>query len=204
MGVRSLGLVCFLVSFCQAADDTYSRVRAAQEASIEKQRASTRKQEIAAGARNSFLVPALVSPPADAAASFEIACERPPEEDIRALVDQGARQSGLDTALVRAVVRRESAYNPCATSVKGAQGLMQLMPPVQTQFGVSDPYDPRQNISAGTRILKQLLDSYGGDLSKALGAYNAGPARVDQFGGAPPFPETMQYVSGILGELDKK
>ena len=108
------------------------------------------------------------------------------------------------TDLVRAVVRKESAYNPCATSIKGAQGLMQLMPSVQAQFGVTDPYDPKQNISAGTRLLKQLLDTYGGDLPKALGAYNAGTTRVDQFGGVPPFPETMRYVTGILGDLDKK
>ena len=78
---------------------------------------------------------------------------------------------------------------------------MQLMPSVQTQFGVTNPYDPRQNVEAGTHLLKQLLDQYGGDLPRALGAYNAGSARVDQYGGVPPFPETMNYVSGILLEI---
>jgi soluble lytic murein transglycosylase-like protein len=81
--------------------------------------------------------------------------------------------------------------------------LMQLMPSVQQQFGVTDPYDPKQNVSAGTRLLKQLLDQFGGDLPGALGAYNAGPARVEQYGGVPPFPETMGYVKGILSEIGK-
>jgi soluble lytic murein transglycosylase-like protein len=122
---------------------------------------------------------------------------------IRDIVDEGARQSGLDASLVRAVVRKESGYNPCATSSKGAQGLMQLMPAVQTQFGVTNPYDPQQNVTAGTRLLKQLLDQYGGDLARALGAYNAGPARVDQFGGVPPFPETIHYVDSIMNDVRK-
>ena len=113
-------------------------------------------------------------------------------------------EHGLDTALVRAVVRRESAYDPCATSIKGAQGLMQLMPSVQMQFGVTDPYDPKQNVAAGTRLLKQLLEQYGGDLPRALGAYNAGSAQVEKWGGVPPIPETRQYVEGILSDLSGK
>jgi Predicted soluble lytic transglycosylase fused to an ABC-type amino acid-binding protein len=87
---------------------------------------------------------------------------------------------------------------------KGAQGLMQLMPSVQQQFGVTDPYDPKQNVSAGTRLLKQLLGQFGGDVPLALGAYNAGAGRVEQYGGVPPFPETVGYVSGILSDMGKK
>jgi len=116
-------------------------------------------------------------------------------------VGDGARQSGLDASLVRAVVRKESDYDSCATSVKGAQALLQLMQPAQTQFGVTDPHDPRQNISAGTKLLKQLLEQYGGDLSRALGAYNAGPAQVEKWGGVPQIPETRQYVGDILSDL---
>ena len=78
------------------------------------------------------------------------------------------------------------------------------MPSVQMQFGVTNPYDPRQNVDAGTRLLKQLIDQYGGDLTRALGAYNAGPARIEQFGGVPPYPETLNYVSGILDDLTPK
>ena len=182
------------MSVCNGSDTTYTAARAAQEASVAKQRASIRAQQTAAVAQDpSFFVTAIHDP----------APEVPPEK-IREIVDEGAKQSGLDTDLVRAVVRQESAYNPWATSTKGAQGLMQLMPSVQAQFGVTDPYDPKQNVGAGTRLLKQLLDQFDGDLPRALGAYNAGPARVEQWGGVPPFPETMQYVTGILSELGKK
>jgi soluble lytic murein transglycosylase-like protein len=189
--MRLLGFLC-LMSVCRGSDS--SAARAAQEASVGKQRASVRAQQIAAIVQDpSFFMTAIHDP----------APEVSPEK-IREIVDEGAKQSGLDTALVRAVVRQESAYNPWATSTKGAQGLMQLMPSVQAQFGVTDPYDPKQNVGAGTRLLKQLLDQFDGDLPRALGAYNAGSARVEQWGGVPPFPETMQYVTGILSELGKK
>jgi soluble lytic murein transglycosylase-like protein len=194
------------MSVCLAADDAYGVIHSVQEASTEKQRAAVRAQEASTAVQNtSFFSSATFVPMmSQRAPAEEVACERPPDGRVRAMVDEGAKQSGLETDLVRAVVRKESAYNPCATSIKGAQGLMQLMPSVQAQFGVTDPYDPKQNISAGTRLLKQLLDTYGGDLPRALGAYNAGATRVDQFGGVPPFPETIRYVSGILGDLDKK
>jgi soluble lytic murein transglycosylase-like protein len=193
--------LCLLAAVCGAADNAYDSARAAQEASIKKQHASVRKQEAAAASQNpSFFISTVAEPDS----GQEQACDRPPARTIREIVDEGAKQSGLDTDLVRAVVRKESAYNPCAISTKGAQGLMQLMPSVQSQFGVTDPFDAKQNIGAGTRLLKQLLNTYGGDLSKALGAYNAGSMSVDQFGGVPPYPETMQYVSGILSDLDKK
>src|SRR5438045_2949501 len=158
---------------------------AAQEASIEKQRVSARTQQTAAVAQHpSFSVSNVPGP------------ELVPPETIREIVDEGAKQSGLDADLVRAVVRKESAYNPWATSTKGAQGLMQLMPSVQAQFGVTDPYDPRQNVDAGTRLLKQLLEQYGGDLARALSAYNAGSGQVEKWGGIPPIPETQRYVQG--------
>ena len=178
------------MSVSRAADP-----RALQEASIAKQRASVGVQEAAATAHH---------PRFFTTAAPEIACESVPAVKVSQVVDEGARQSGLDAALVRAVVRKESAYDSCATSIKGAQGLMQLMPSVQLQFGVTDPYDPRQNVDAGTRLLKQLLEQYGGDLARALSAYNAGPAQVEKWGGVPPIPETRQYVEGILSELAGK
>jgi soluble lytic murein transglycosylase-like protein len=181
--------MCLLMSVSRASDS-----RALQEASIEKQRASARAQDAAATARGpAFFTTATAAP--------ELACERVPAAQVREVVDEGARQSGLDATLVRAVVRKESAYDSCATSIKGAQGLMQLMPSVQMQFGVTDPYDPRQNVGAGTKLLKQLLEQYGGDLARALGAYNAGPAQVEKWGGVPQIPETKQYVEGILSDL---
>jgi soluble lytic murein transglycosylase-like protein len=187
------------MSVCRGSDTTYSAARAAQEASVEKQRASVRAQQTAAVAQDpSFFVSNLPVP------GPEIIRELIPPEEIREIIDAGAKESGLDADLVRAVVHKESAYNPWATSNKGAQGLMQLMPSVQAQFGVTDPYDPKQNVAAGTKLLKQLLEQFGGDLPRALGAYNAGAARVEQYGGVPPFPETTQYVTGILSEIGKK
>jgi soluble lytic murein transglycosylase-like protein len=170
-------------------------LRALQEASIAKQRASVRRQEAAVAARHSAFFTTTAP---------EIACERIPATKVSQILDDGARQSGLDVSLVRAVVPKESHFDSCATSVKGAQGLMQLMPSAQMQFGVTDAYDPRQNIGAGTKLLKQLLELYGGDLSRALGAYNAGPAQVEKWGGVPPIPETRQYVEDILTDLSPR
>src|SRR5260370_13528282 len=188
-----------LTNICRGSEAPNSAARAAQAASVAKQRASVRAQQPAAVVQDPsfFLTRAADLGPA-------LVRELIPPEEIREIVDEGARQSGLDTSLVRAVVRKESAYNPWATSTKGAQGLMQLMPSVQQQFGVSDPYDPRQNLSAGTRPLKQLLEQFGCGVALALGAYNAGDARVGQYGGVPPFPETVGYVTGILSDMGKK
>lgn len=196
---------CIVLVACvlQAAEPEVNQSRALQMASVEKQKASTRIQQAAIAERHPSVFLASRGPSwADAVAA--IPCEPSSPSEIRDIVDQGAQRMGLDAKLVRAVVRKESAYNPCATSTKGAQGLMQLMPMVQLQFGVTNPYDPKQNVDAGAKLLKQLLDQYGGDLVKALAAYNAGPARIEQFGGVPPFPETVNYVSGILDDLSPK
>jgi soluble lytic murein transglycosylase-like protein len=103
--------------------------------------------------------------------------------------------------LLRAVIRRESAFQPCAVSRSGAMGLMQLMPGTAFDLGVENPFDAEQNIDGGSRLLKSLLDRYGGDLSLALGAYNAGPARVDAIKAIPPIKETQDYVKHILDRL---
>src|SRR4029077_17900028 len=120
------------------------------------------------------------------------------------LILDSARKEGVSPELVRAVIDRESAARPCAVSLRGAQGLMQLMPATAEQFEVRDAFDPGQNIEAGTKLLKMLLDRYDNDLSLALGAYNAGPARVDREGGVPAIPETLNYVTHILEQLQKK
>lgn len=103
----------------------------------------------------------------------------------------------VDSALVRAVMHVESWFEPQALSHSGAQGLMQLMPATQNRFGVSDPYDPVDNIAAGVAYLAWLLDEFSGDLTRAIAAYNAGENAVKRYGGVPPFPETREYVRRV-------
>ena len=105
--------------------------------------------------------------------------------------------------LVKAVIQNESAYDPSAISSAGAMGLMQLMPGTAKMLGVEDPFDPVQNLEGGIKYLSQLADKYNGDLTKTLAAYNAGPGRVDAYGGIPPFAETQKYVRGILALYER-
>jgi soluble lytic murein transglycosylase-like protein len=122
----------------------------------------------------------------------------PAGSDIRVLVEQTARRHGLDPALVLAVVSVESAFRPEAVSPKGAQGLMQLMPRTAASLGVEDAFDPGQNVDAGVRHLEALVRQYGGDLTRALAAYNAGQGAVARHGGVPPYRETRAYVRRVL------
>lgn len=118
-------------------------------------------------------------------------------------IDQIARQHGIHPALVHAVISVESAYNPNALSHAGAQGLMQLMPATARRFGVTDAYDPIQNIQGGVTYLRFLLDKFE-DLSLALAGYNAGEGNVMKYGNKiPPFKETQQYVPRVLGYYQK-
>jgi soluble lytic murein transglycosylase-like protein len=114
-----------------------------------------------------------------------------------ASINEHARRQGVAEDLVRAVIQVESAYNPNAVSVKGAMGLMQLMPATATELGVKDPFDPEQNIRGGVKYLKQLLTRYDNKVELALAAYNAGIGNVEKYGAVPPFKETRAYVNKI-------
>lgn len=116
-------------------------------------------------------------------------------------IDSAAAKHGVDSSLLKAVIQAESGFNPNAVSSAGAQGLMQLMPRTAAGLGVSDPFDPEQNIDAGARYLKGQIDRFG-SVEKALAAYNAGPAAVVKYGGVPPFRETQNYVNKVLSYRD--
>lgn len=114
------------------------------------------------------------------------------------IINSIAATYGVRPELVQAVIRVESGFNPTAVSRAGARGLMQIMPVHIQKHRISDPFDPRQNITAGTRYLSDLLKRYNGDLNLSLAAYNAGPSRVDHYKGIPPYLETRQYVQKVL------
>jgi len=120
------------------------------------------------------------------------------ETQINAWISEASAAMDLDKNLIRAVIQQESAGNSLARSEKGAKGLMQLMDSTAKEMGVVNPYNGRQNVMGGAKYLKQLLAQFNGDESKALAAYNAGPSRVEQYGGIPPFKETQDYVKNVL------
>jgi soluble lytic murein transglycosylase-like protein len=135
-----------------------------------------------------------VNPVVDVTAEF-IAV--PASEAYDEIIDQAAREYDMDPNLIHAVMQAESAFHPFAVSRAGAEGLMQLMPELSDEMGVSDAFDPRENIMGGVRYLKRLLDYHDGNVDLALASYNAGPGNVERYGGVPPFRETRNYVKTI-------
>lgn len=124
--------------------------------------------------------------------------------DLNEVVNTASGTYRLDPDLVNSVIRAESGFNVRAVSPKGARGLMQLMPQTASQLGVQNAFDPKANVEGGTRYLRELLERYDFDLIKALAAYNAGPERVEQYGGVPPYSETKAYVARIVRDFNKK
>lgn len=121
--------------------------------------------------------------------------------DLDAIFDEAAQRFSIPANLLKAVAKAESNFRPDATSRCGAMGIMQLMPGTARGLGVTDAYDPYQNIMGGAKYLKDMLDRFGGDVSLALAAYNAGANNVEKYGGIPPFNETQNYVRIVLGYL---
>lgn len=124
-------------------------------------------------------------------------CARNPEE-FASIINQCALEYGVDKALVQAVIHAESGYNPNAVSRRGATGLMQLMPKTAQGLKVNDSFNPSENIRGGVRYLRFLLDTFKGDVTLALAAYNAGLSKVAKYGGIPPYNETRTYVAKVL------
>jgi soluble lytic murein transglycosylase-like protein len=176
---------------------------AAMQPSLAAQRASIARQVGDRSSESFFLLgppsrSSLVPVPAP-----ESDCEPLPAAQLDSLIEGAAKQQDLQPELLRSMVNQESGARPCAVSPKGAMGLMQLMPATAAQLGVKDPFDPQENLNAGAWFVKQLLTTYN-DLPLALGAYNAGPARVNAIDGIPAIPETQNYVQKILSSLPAK
>jgi len=136
--------------------------------------------------------------PAHVSTSIDSFVALPPWRAYETLIREAAAVYQVSPTLIRSVMQAESAFDPTAVSPDGAMGLMQLMPEIAAAFGIADPFDPRQNIMGGTRLLRELLDAYHHNIPLVLAAYNAGPAAVARYGRVPPFRETRGYVKKIV------
>jgi len=125
-------------------------------------------------------------------------------QDLKAIVSAASGQHQVDADFIASVIKAESGNNPRAVSPKGARGLMQLMPGTASQLGVKDSFDPADNVDGGVRYLRELLLLYNNDMVKALAAYNAGPQRVEQYKGVPPYAETHAYVARVIKDYNRK
>lgn len=197
-----------------SAQTSPSDIAARMEASIQRQILSVTRMKTAAikapitaqnpriteepgtGPPNEFFL----LPPLAAVPSVPVApqCEPLPVAEVDKLVTQAGNAALVPPDLVRSVMKEESGFRPCAVSSKGAMGLMQIMEATADDLGVRNAFDPTENVTAGARLLKQLINLYNGDLSLALSAYNAGPGRIDPSSGIPEIPETIDYVHRIM------
>lgn len=211
-----LGLWLGCNCMAAAAETPQEAARKAMETSIARQRQAVAAMQVSIEKQRAAAAQTRSEPPGGGAAALAggsapfftlswpalgVGCDPLPDIELTPLIQQAAQQEGLDANLLRAVAQQESGFRSCAVSQKGAMGLMQLMPATAQELGVHDPFDPAESLLSGARLLKQLLARFGGDTSLALGAYNAGPERVEESGGVPQIPETLNYVQRILSRL---
>jgi soluble lytic murein transglycosylase-like protein len=175
-------------------------VAAAMAASLAIQRDSIARQVGQSSPVSFFLLPPPASGNPPLAPPPNGDCAPLAASTLDSLIDDAARNEGLEPELLRSLIRQESGFRPCAVSPKGAIGLTQLMPATAAELGVKDPFDPKQSVDGGAKFLKQMLNMFK-DLPMALGAYNAGPGRVSESGGVPDVPETRDYVQRILSNF---
>lgn len=190
----------------QAVPTSPEPARTTMASAIEQQRASVLKQVTSVTGKPATPGSFFTVPWVDGMASRFLPppCDPMATQELDKLIEQNAKDQGVKSDLIRAVINQESGNRPCAVSSKGAQGLMQLMPATADELGVGDPFNAKQNVEAGTKLLKQLLAKYKGDVALTLAAYNAGSGRVDRDGGIPAIPETLGYVTQILARLPKR
>jgi len=189
----------------QAPANFEASVRAAMAPSIAKQRSSVEKQAASVGQPNrAGNVRPFFGLPIASDGTPVVDCEPVPPEELDPVVEHAAQKEGVSSDLVHAVIEQESGARPCAVSSRGALGLMQLMPTTAEEMDVQDPFDPEQNVEAGTKLLKFLMNKYDDNLPLVLGAYNAGPGRVDEEAGVPQIPETLKYVADIVRKLNRQ
>jgi soluble lytic murein transglycosylase-like protein len=127
-----------------------------------------------------------------------------PKVKFEDLIQQASDKYEVDDRLIKAIIQAESGFNPNAVSRAGAAGLMQLMPGTARGLGVTDPFDPQQNIFGGTRLLRRLLNSYDGNIPLVLAGYNAGMGAVKKYGGVPPYQQTQTYINRVMSILKNK
>jgi len=186
--------------FMSADDSSFTDVATAEITGFEKDLTPPPPATPPSPPRASF--PA--SAPARPVIPSRPATPAPTAADLNQMVSSASAAYHLDPDLVNSVIHAESGFNSRAVSPKGAQGLMQLMPSTANNLGVTNAFDPQQNVGGGSRYLRELLERYNFDLVKALAAYNAGPERVEQYGGVPPYRETRAYVARIIKDYNRK
>jgi hypothetical protein len=190
--------------FLDADDSSFTDVPTADIASYEKDLSLFEPADAHTSVSTPFEAARAMAPRSAAASQSAVAPQSKSAPPLSEVVNNASAAYHLDPDLVNSVIHAESGFNAHAVSPKGARGLMQLMPGTANQLGVNDAFDPAVNVAGGSKYLRELLEQYNFDLVKALAAYNAGPKRVDQYRGVPPFRETRAYVARIVHEYNKK